>query len=51
MGIIEYLKMVRATPVWDRVPAISDTELDAMIDILQKNKPINGGVDFEMRRV
>ena len=42
MGIIEYLKMVRATPVWDRVPAISDTELDAMIDILQKNKSING---------
>ena len=42
MGIIEYLKMVRATPVWDRVPAISDSELDAMIDILQKNKSING---------
>ena len=42
MGIIEYLKMVRATPAWDRVPAISDAELDAMIDILQKNKSING---------
>lgn len=49
MGIIEYLKTVRATPVWDRVPAISDAELDAMIDILQKNKFINGeGVGFEM---
>lgn len=37
MGIIEYLKVVRETPMWDRMPAISDAELDAMIDILQKN--------------
>lgn len=33
--ITMYLKMVRATPVWDRVPAISDAELDAMLNISQ----------------
>ena len=44
MGIIEYLKVVRETPMWDRIPAISDAELDAMIDILQKNNLICGGL-------
>ena len=43
MGIIEYLKMVRTTPVWDRMPAISDAELDEMIGILQENKDWFGG--------
>ena len=33
--ITMYLKMVRATPVWERVPAISDSELDAMLNISQ----------------
>ena len=42
MGIIEYLKVVREIPMWDRMPAISDAELDAMIDILQKNNLIVG---------
>ena len=34
MEIFEYLNMVRETPAWDRMPAISDAELDAMINIL-----------------
>ena len=35
LGITMYLKMVRATPVWERVPAISDSELDALLNISQ----------------
>ena len=31
MNIIEYLKEVRDIPEWDRVPAISDKELNNLI--------------------
>lgn len=31
MDVMEYLKTVKEVPVWDRVPAISDKELDLMM--------------------
>lgn len=34
MEIIDYLRRVKAVPVWDRIPAISDIELDEMLHSL-----------------
>lgn len=36
---IEYLKMVKAIPEWDRSPAISDTELDKLLNIPPWDNP------------
>lgn len=39
MKTIEYLKMVKAIPEWDRSPAISDTELDKLLNIPPWDNP------------
>lgn len=39
MGIIEYLRAVKAIPEWDRVPAISDIELHALLNIPPWDNP------------
>lgn len=33
MKIIEYLQLVKNVPEWDRVPAISNKELDGMLNM------------------
>lgn len=36
---MEYLRAVKAIPEWDRVPAISDIELDALLNIPPWDNP------------
>lgn len=39
MRIIDYLKEVKTVPEWDRVPAISDSELDALLNLAPWDNP------------
>lgn len=39
MKIVDYLKEVKAIPEWDRVPAISNTELNMLLNLPPWNNP------------